>query len=139
MTAYGLVNQALYSRLAGDAQLTAMLAGGTATASVYLDVAPDNAVLPYVVFSHHTGVELSLSAHRDPDELLYVRGYAAAPSMAGSIDARIEALLHFRPLTISGWTNIWLARETDISNVETDEALVKTFNAGALYRSKLST
>jgi len=135
MTAYNAVNQALFARLSADSTLTGLL-GGTA---IYLDNAPDNAALPFVVFSHHSGVELSLSRHRDPDELLYVRAMAAAPGLAGSIDARLETLLHFQPLTVAGFTNIWLAREQDISLVEEDPAFGKTWNVGALYRSRLST
>lgn len=137
MTAYGAVNTALYGRLAGDATLVAMLSAGTL--SIFLDSAPDNAPLPFVVFSHQSGIEPSLTAHRDPDELLYVRGFAGSPGLAGSIDARIDFLLHLKPLTVSGFTNIWLARETDVSLTEKDTALVTTWNVGALYRSKLST
>lgn len=139
MTAYNLVNAALYARLAADSTLTAMLAGGTAVPSIYVDAAPDNAVLPWVVFSHQSGIEPGLSAHRDFDELLYVRAFAAAPGAAGSIDARLEQLLHMQPLTVGGFTNIRLVRETDISLVETDASLVKIWQAGALYRSLLST
>ena len=137
MTAYSAVNQALYARLAGDATLVTMLASGTL--SIFVDSAPDNAPLPFVVFSHQSGIELSLQAHRDPDELLYVRAFAGSPSLAGSIDARLDQLLHFQPLTVAGFTNIWLARETDISLTEKDAALITTWNVGALYRSKLST
>jgi hypothetical protein len=137
MTAYNAVNAALYGRLAGDATLVALLAAGTL--SIFADSAPDNAVLPFVVFSHHSGVELSLQAHRDPDELLYVRAFAGSPLLAGSIDARLDQLLHFQPLTVAGFTNIWLARETDVSLTEKDAARVTTWNVGALYRSKLST
>src|SRR5258708_27556204 len=114
-----------------------MLAGGAGTPSVYVESAPDNAVLPFVVFSHQTGTELSETAHRDPDELLYVRAYAATPGAAGSIDARIDTLLHMVPLTVSGWNNIWLARLTDISLIEEDPALLRTWSVGALYRSRL--
>lgn len=138
MTAYGAVNTALYSRLAGDATLTAMLSGGTAVPSVYVESAPDNAVLPFVIFSHQSGTELSETAHRDPEELLYVRAYASTPSQAGSIDARLDTLLHLQPLTVSGWNNIWLARLTDISMIEEDPALIRTWSAGALYRSRLA-
>lgn len=139
MTAYNAVNTALYGRLAGDTTLTAMLSGGTAKPAVYVESAPDNAPLPFVVFSHQSGTEPSETAHRDPDELLYVRAYAATPSLAGSIDARLDTLLHLVPLTVSGFTNIWLARLTDISLIEEDPALIRTWSVGALYRSRLST
>jgi len=137
VTAYNAVNTALYGRLAGDATLVALLSAGTL--SIFADSAPDNAVLPFVVFSHQSGIEPSLTAHRDPDELLYVRAFAGRPDLAGSIDDRIDVLLHLKPLTVSGFTNIWLARETDISLTEKDAALVTTWNVGALYRSRLST
>ena len=137
MAPYNAVNQALFGRLAGDATLVAMLAAGTL--GIYVDNAPDNSALPMVVFSHHSAVELSLTAHRDPDELLYVRAYAAGPAQAGTIDARLDTLLHMQPLTVTGYTNIWLARETDISLIEKDSAYLPTWSVGALYRSRLST
>lgn len=136
---FNLLNAAVHSRLTGGTALTAILAGGTASPSVYFAQAPDDAVLPYVVFSWQSGpIETNDSPHRNPNGLLYVRGYAAHPAQAGTIDAQIDTLLHMSPLTVSGYTNFWIARETPVSDFEIDDAQVKTWNAGALYRTRFS-
>lgn len=136
LLSFPVLNAAVYSRLTGGAALTALLASATA---VYYAAAPDDAVLPYVVFNWQAGPgETNDSPHRNPNGLLYVRGYADRASLAGSIDAAVDGLLHMAPLTVSGYSNFWIARETPISDYEIDDAQVKTWSAGALYRARFS-
>jgi hypothetical protein len=115
-----------------------MLAGGTASPSVYHLQAPKDAALDYVVFSHQGGGDENLTGNRTKNLLVFARGYSSTgPAKAGSIDAQIDVLLHLKPLTVSGWGNFWLAREEDFELVEFDSARVPTWMAGAMYRVRL--
>ena len=125
------LDTALYSRLQGTA-ITALLSGTTA---IYRNQAPEGAVLPYVVFNKQTGRPENLDANRVDNLLYYVRAYSGnSAGEAGSIDARIDTALHLVPLTVSGWTNIWLARESNIEIVSTEPSGRLIHSAGALYR-----
>lgn len=130
MSVFNLLNSAIWSRLSSGTELTGAL-GGTA---IYYQIAPDDAALPYVVWSFQAGpTEPQRTAHRDPEALVYVRAYADDAAEAGRIDAHIDTLLHGRPLTVTGYTNYWIGRTESISNVEIDDPQFKTYSAGALY------
>lgn len=134
MSIYNLLNAAIYSRLSSGTALTAAL-GGTA---IYYQIANDDASLPYVVWSYQAGpTEPQRTRHRDPEALVYVRAYTDDAAEAGRIDAHIDALLHARPLTVTGYTNYWIGRTESISNVEVDETQFKTYSAGALWDIRL--
>lgn len=133
MSIINAINAALYSRLGGGTALTALLSGGSV--SIYNLQAPDDATLDYVVYNLQAGGDENLTAHRTKDLTVFVRGYSSAgPAKAGTIDAQADALLHMRPLTISGWGNFWISRENDFANVEIDSANNKTWMAGGYYR-----
>lgn len=123
---------AIYTKLQGTSAITSLLAG---TTSIYDKQAPDGASYPYLVFSHQAGGDTNDTANRVKSLVYFVRCYSkASASQAGSIDAQIDTALHLVPLTVSGWTDIWLARETDLDNVETDSAGTKVWMQGGLYR-----
>jgi len=125
---------ALYSRLQGTA-LTSLLAG---TTSIYHMQAPEGAALPYVIFNLQGGGDENLDKNRTKNLIVFVRGYSeSTPAQAGSIDAQIDGLLHLTPLTVSGWTNIWLARETDLETVETEPNSQPIYMQGGFYRVHL--
>ena len=125
---------ALYSRLQGTA-LTSLLAG---TTSIYHMQAPEGESLPYVIFSLQGGGDENLDANRTKNLIVFVRGYSgSSAAQAGSIDAQIDGLLHLTPLTVSGWTNIWLSRETDLETVDNDPDGQKVFMQGGFYRVHL--
>ena len=130
---YESLDTALYSTLAGGTALTTLL-GGTA---VYYGKAPDDANLPYVIWSYQGGGDENMTANRTKNVLIYVRAYAETAKAAKQLDAAIDGLLHLQTVTVSGWTNIWTARETDIQQPETDPAGVTTWAAGAFYRVRL--
>lgn len=126
-----VLDSALYTRLQGTA-ITSLLSG---TASIYKNQAPEGAALPYIVFSKQTGRTENLDANRVDSLLYYVRAYSEnSAAQAGSIDAQVDAALHLVPLTVSGWTNIWLARETVIELPSTEPSGQVIHSAGALYR-----
>ena len=125
------LDAALYTRLQGTA-ITSLLTG---TTSIYKNQAPEGAVLPYIVFNKQSGGPVNLDGNRVDNFLYYVRAYSGnSPAQAGSIDAQIDTALHLVPLTVSGWTNIWLARESNIETVSTEASGKLIHSAGALYR-----
>lgn len=131
------LNAAMYSRLNGATALTALLSGTTA---VYALQAPEGAVLPYVVYSVQGGGDTNDSPNRLKNLVVSVRAYATSNARAGSIDAAIDTALHLVPFTnVTGWTNIWLARETDIETVENPPTGSQVFMNGGLYRCFLDS
>jgi len=125
---------ALYTRLQGTA-LTTLLAG---TTSIYHMQAPEGAALPYVVFSLQGGGDENLDKNRTKQLSVFVRGYSkTSAAQAGSIDAEADTLLHLNELTVSGWTNIWLARETDLETVEVNRPGENVYMQGGFYRVHL--
>jgi hypothetical protein len=126
-------DQAFYTRLSGGTALTALLAAGTA--SIFHLQAPEGAALPYVLWSLQGGGDENLSAHRVKQDIYFVRAYSGvSAAQAGAIDAQIDPLLHLVPLTVSGWTDLWLARETDLESVEITPTGARVWMQGGLYR-----
>jgi hypothetical protein len=69
---YNALNATLYTALSSRAALGTLLAG---TAAVYFEQAPDDATLPYVVYSYAGGAgHENQTQHETVDELVYVRG-----------------------------------------------------------------
>ena len=132
-----ILNTAIYGTLTGGTALTALLAG---TASVYYEQATPGAAFPYVVFSIQGGGDLNLCPSRMKDMLYFVRGYSkTSPAAAGSIDAQIDALLHDKTLTVTGWSNYRTQRETDIENVEVTTADEDIYMSGGVYRVSIDS
>lgn len=96
-----LVDTALYSVLSGGTALTAI------AATIWQEIAAPNAQKPYVVYRHVLGTNDDCVGH-DTDIFEYDIGVvddARYPDRAGSARAEIRALLHNKPLSISGKTN----------------------------------
>lgn len=130
------LNQALFSRLASTSAITSLLAEGSA--SIYHLQAKNNATLPYIVFSQQGGGDENETANRTKNLLKFVRAYSGVSALqAGSIDAQIDTALHLVPLTVSGWTDFWLAREEDLETVETEPNGQKKYMQGGFYRLRL--
>lgn len=124
---------AIYSRLQGTA-VTGLLSGTTA---IYHLQAPENATLPYIVWNIQGGGPVNLDANRVENLVYYIRAYSGSSAVnAGSIDAQIDTALHMVPLTVSGWTNTWLAREQDLEDVTNEPSGKQVWMAGALYRMR---
>lgn len=134
MSSVNALNTALYSRLSGGTALTTTL-GGT---HIFYQIAPDNQPRPYVIFSYQAGNEENLTSRRKHNEIVYIRGYSNNQAQAGTIDAQIDALVHGFTFSPSGWENFWTARETEIALVELLPDNTKVYNAGAMYRIRLS-
>lgn len=131
---FGAMGTALYGKLAGSSALTTAL-GGTA---IYVDQAPDGAVLPYVVYSHAAGGPENITPRDMRTHLWFIRVYADQRGSANIYDGLISNLLHKGSLSVSGWTTFWLAREEDFSLIDNLPNGNKVYMAGATYRVRLS-
>jgi hypothetical protein len=130
-----MLNASIYNRLHGATALTSLLAGGTAGTSIFSLRAVQGAAYPYIVYNVQGGGDENLTQNRTKNLVVFVRAYSASSNAeAGSVDAQLDIALHMVPFTdVSGWANIWLARETDLETVE-DTPGGQVFMNGAFYR-----
>ncbi len=134
MSIQNALNAGMFSKLSGGTALVTSL-GGT---FIYFNQAPDDQSLPYVVWSYAGGVgHENITPSESINELLLVRGYAANPALAGTVDGQISALLHKQVLTVTGYTNFWTAREQAVHLSDVDDAGLTTWTSGAFYRVRL--
>lgn len=127
------VNSAIYQRMATTSALTGLL--GRGSKSIYHLQAPDGAVFPYVVFNIQGGGDENLSPHRVKIVLHSIRAYSVSSSAeAGSIDAQIDSAFHLKPLTVTGWSDLWLARETDLELIDQQPSGQPVYMSGGFYR-----
>lgn len=143
MSSQNALNAAIYTKLAGTAgtALTSLLAGGTASPSVYFEQAPDNSTAPYVVWLFPSELDRNLIPHRMKDIVLRAYAVANVPAQAGTIDAAIDTLLHGGTLTFgtaTGWTQIWLRRENGYQLITISEAGIRYYTSGADYRIEIT-
>lgn len=137
------LNAAIMSRLGTITALTSGLAylkdAGTAPAIIN-GQAPEGQAYPYVVFSLQAGGDLNDNPHRTKSIVLFIRSYSTVSAkQAGSIDAVIDTALHLAPFSnVTGWTNTWLARETDLETVENPPTGTKVFMQGGMYRNRIT-
>lgn len=128
------LNSSIYARLQGTA-ITSLLSGTTA---IYHMQAIEGAVLPYIVFSTASEVDLNDTPNRVKNNLVSIRAYSGvSAAQAGSIDNAIDTAFHLSPLNVSGWTNTWMAREQGIELVENQPSGKKIYSMGADYRARL--
>jgi hypothetical protein len=126
---------AIYAKLNAASALTALLSSASA---IYDDQAKDGAALPCVVFSLQGGGDENETANRTKNMVLYVRAYnSTSMKAAKQIDKQIDAALHGQALSVTGYTNFWLARETDIAATENPPSGGKIYCAGGHYRIRL--
>lgn len=132
---YNLLDAAIYSKLHGATALTSLLASTTA---IYYLQAPDEAVYPFVVFSHYGGGPQNINASDLRNQLVYVRAYAKTPKLSGQIDGEISKLMN-ESVSVAGYTNMWTKREMDVPPlVENKENGEKIYSSGAVYRIRLT-
>jgi hypothetical protein len=132
---FGAMGTAIYSTLAAGTALITEL-GGTA---IYQDFAPDGAARPYLIYNHQGGGNENLTHSGLKNNVWFVRGYANTRAKAVAIDAKIDALLNKRTLSITGFTNFWTVRELDQSAVELMPNNSRIYMAGAFYRIRVTS
>ena len=134
MSFYNDLNKGIFDKITAGTALIASLGGS----AVYYNQAPDGQSLPYVVFSYQGGGNDNITPRRSKDNVMYIRAYAVTPAAAGTIDGHLDDLLHNQTLTVAGWTNYWMARETDLTLPDNQESSETVHSAGAFYRVRLS-
>lgn len=137
------LEMALYSRLAGTAAVTSGLAHGSL--SVYSQIAPQGADTPYLIFSQQSGIDENVKTGRSRQILMLVKVVSnVSMKSAGTIGQAIDDALHViegevgTPLSISGWSNFWQRRDSDVRYTERDPDGKIYHHAGGLYRFRLS-
>lgn len=135
MSTTNLLATGIYTKLTGSTALITAL-GGTA---IYHIQGPDNSSYPRIVFYPMAGGPVNINPS-DMRELIYsVICYAVTQSQAGSLDAIVSPLLHRQVITVTGYTNYWTARETEIVTVETPPNGAPVYGVGAQYRIRLDS
>jgi len=130
------VETALYTALNGEAAITALLASAT---SIFNQLAPQGSSYDMVVFAQASGVEENETPTRSRDLVYMIKGVSDTGFLAaGGIDTQIDTLLHDSALTVTGYTNFWLARESDLRFLETTAEGENYYHAGALYRFRIT-
>ena len=132
LSAFNALNAAIDTRLSGGTALISAL-GGTA---IYHGIASENKALPFVVWSYAAGMAENMTPNASVNEIVYIRAYAQTAKQAGQLDGMVASLMETN-LTVTGWSNFWLAREEEIYLPETDEAGKTTWSCGAYYRVRL--
>lgn len=120
------LNATIYSAIGGTVT--------TAGSAVYFIAAPDGRALPYIVFDYVNEGDDNDNPHRNKNCVVFIRAYAESPSVAGLIDGQIDAALHNKVLSVSGYTNFQTRRENGMSSMEVDSAKRKIYMSGADYR-----
>jgi hypothetical protein len=141
MSVDNVLNTAIYNQLSGGTALVAALGGNRASLGnkppIFYLQAPDNEPKPYVIWSYQAGGDENITPNRTNNKIVLVRSFASAPAQAGTIDALVDGRLHMQTLNVTGWTNFWLARETEVTLVENLPNVEKSYMSGAMYRCRL--
>lgn len=137
MSGQNEMSVAVYNALTGSTALTTLLAGGTASQSVFQDLAPEGATAPYVVYQTQSPSmpQYVFSRVAYENTIYAVRGVTQGPSKAagGTIAAKIDAALNDATLTVSGYTFLKCRRLQDIDYGEI-VAGVRVSHIGGAYR-----
>lgn len=129
------VGPALYSWLAGATGVTGLLSSATA---LYNGVAPSGTALPYIVMDAVSPRELNLTSRRGLDVLWQVKAIAKTYAAALAIAYQVDTRLIQSAMTVTGWSQIWISRETGIDYPEVDDDGQVYYHVGATYRIRLS-
>lgn len=121
---------ALYSTLSTASALITEL-GGT---FIYNKQAPQSPGDKYVIFQQQGGGDLNDTPIRHRNLVYSIFGVAKTQEAAAAIDTDIDAALHNGSLSVTGWSNFWLAREGDVNLSEVDLGGVTRYRVGGLYR-----
>lgn len=126
------VGGAIYTKLIGDGTLSALV--GT---KVYEIQAPQGVDPPYVIFVPAGGGEGNVTPRRSKNALFLVKGVAETRAGAVAVDSAISGALHLQELTVSGWHNYDVQRESHSSLVENLQG-TQVWHKGAWYRVRLA-
>lgn len=130
--------RAIYGKMAGDATLDALLATPPTGYShnVFYQVAPDAADYPFVIFNRQAGTPSYALGGRTMDSEVWLVKAVDRSDTADAADAiasRLNALLTDGTVSISGGTQLYLRRESDLDYSEVTDGVAYR-HAGSLYR-----
>jgi hypothetical protein len=137
--------RAIYGKLAGDTTLNALLGAPASgySKSIYYQVAPHGAGLPFVILSKQAGTPRYTFkvGHAFLDEEVWLikgvgRGDDADP--VDNVSSRLDELLTDGVITISAALLLYLRRESDVDYAETVDG-VNYRHSGANFRLSYST
>jgi hypothetical protein len=132
------VRRSLYGKLSGDTTLNGLLAAAPAsyTKSIYYGIAPQGAAFPFVIFSKQASTPYyALSERALDNDVWLIKGVDRSES-ADTVDAiasRLDALLTDGTISISGRTQLYLRRESDVDYSEEADGVAYR-HAGSLFR-----
>jgi hypothetical protein len=124
------VRNALYSRLAGDQTLAALVSG------IHHQVAPRAAQPPFVVFARQTGTpvwQMHSASVQDDTWQVKAIDHATTASHAEDAAQAIAAALTDRPLQLDTGLNLAIYRQSDVDYLETEGA-DQWHHVGAIFR-----
>lgn len=134
------VRRALYGKLAGDGQLTALLGAAPAglTHAIYHAVAPEGAAFPYVILNQQSEIPTYTFQQAEPlyrDELWLVKGvdHNLNSDVADAIRKRLDELLIDGTISISSAVQLYLRLDSGMAYTETDGGEIYRHNGG-VYR-----
>lgn len=119
------IRRALYGKMAGDSTLTNMLWTPSSGKAIYYQLAPQDAQTPLVIFSQSSGLPTySFGQGGAPfeEELWLIKGLDvnSTADVVDDIASRLDALLTDGTLNISGRSQMYLRRDSQVSYSETD-------------------
>lgn len=142
--------RALYGKLSGDTTLTNMLAtppgepGSLAaqySKAIWYEIAQEGATFPYVILQQQAGtpryaLTTNGAAPAFDNEVWTIKGVDKSTSgdVADNIAVRIDALLTDGTISISGKTQLYLRRDTDLPPYAEVRDGVVYRHSGALFR-----
>lgn len=143
MTVRDQLDNAIYNALAAGTALISEL-GGSAIYNTSAhkwstaDGVWKSVTLPYVVYQHIAGGPETDNAGNMYSQLYTVRAFANTQVKVRAIEEKFDALLHKQTLTVTGYTNFWTVRESDLpSTVENLANGEKVYSSGGYYRIRL--
>lgn len=126
--------------MSGDTTLNNLLATPATgySKAIYHNQAPPGAQFPFVVFFKSAGTPgytfKSGAAYKEDVWTIKAVDRNTTADLAEAIDARLDALLTDGTVSISGATQMYLRRESDVEYPEVDDAGVRFHHVGGTYR-----
>lgn len=138
------IRRALYGKMSGDTTLSNLL--GTAPAGyskpIYYQLAPSDPGYPIVLFARQTGTPQygMKSTATIENDLWLIKGIDRNTDTDGvdAIAARLDALLTDGTISISGATQLYLRRYSDVDYLDLEDG-ERYVHSGSLYRLMYQT
>ncbi len=129
------INEAIYNKLNGTSAVTSLLSSATA---IFVEVAPQGAVLPYIIITPAGGGSDNDTPTDSADVLYYIKGVAETALTAGAVAEAIYNALHESTPTIDSPWSIYRCQHVNLISY-TEPVDRKVFrHMGGSYRIRIS-